>query len=321
MDALLSRLRGAKAPLSGTALAEALGVTRAAVHKRVRRWRAAGHRIIGTPRVGYRWAGAPGPWNSEALKEGIVTQVVHAKTLPSTQEEAKARAAQGAGEGTLVIADRQTAGRGRMGRPWSSPIGGLWFSLILRPRALPDRVPALTLVAALDWVEVLRARGVPAGVKWPNDVWAAGKKIAGILTEMSAETDRVHWVVLGVGVNVNNRPPTSASVAAASAAEWTGPIAPADVLGEWLGRFSKSYVRFCRSGFGPFRPAYERRALLTGRRVSFEGPEGRSAGRVLGVDETGRLRLSTAKGEASCGGGEVSLLRPVSAASAIQGTR
>lgn len=312
MDALLLRLKGAKTPLSGTVLAEGLGVTRAAVHKRVQKLRAAGHRIAGTNRVGYRWGGTSGPLNSLVLKEGIVTQVVHAKTFPSTQEEAKSRAVRGAGEGTLVIADRQTAGRGRMGRSWVSPVGGLWYSLILRPTVRPEGVPPLTLVAALDWVEVLRARGVPAGVKWPNDVWADGKKIAGILTEMSAETDRVHWVALGVGVNVNNRSPMSASVPATSVSAWTGVIALEGLLLEWLERFSKSYAQFCQTGFGPFRLAFEQRALLTGVQVSFEGPEGRSTGRVMGVDTAGRLRLSTVKGERVCVGGEVSLLRPVS---------
>lgn len=179
MDALLLRLKGAKAPVSGTALADLWGVTRAAVHKRVQKLRAAGHRIEGTTRVGYHWAGSSARLDSESLKRGLVTQVVHFPVLGSTQDEAKSRATRGAGEGTLVIADRQTAGRGRMGRSWVSPVGGLWFSLVLRPVVPPDRVPALTLVAALDWVDLFRSLGVPAGVKWPNDVWADGKKNCG----------------------------------------------------------------------------------------------------------------------------------------------
>lgn len=297
--------------MSGTELAERLGVTRAAVHKRIKKLRAAGHRIAGTNRVGYRWSGATRRLDSTDLKGGCVTQVVHVPVLGSTQEETKARAARGAETGTLVIADRQTAGRGRLGRSWASPVGGLWYSLLLRPALRPNRVPALTLVAALDWVEVLRGRGVPAGVKWPNDVWADGKKIAGILTEMSAETDQVHWVILGVGMNVNNRPPAATSVTAASVSDWTGPVALEDVLTEWIGRFSKSYARFVRSGFAPFRSAYARRAVLTGKTVSFEGPDGRTEGRVRGVDAEGRLRLATSKGTLVCAGGEVSLLRPL----------
>jgi BirA family biotin operon repressor/biotin-[acetyl-CoA-carboxylase] ligase len=310
-DALLIRIKGAKAPLSGTDLAEELGVTRAAIHKRIKKLRAGGNQIVGTNRVGYRWEGTSLPLNPEVLGGGIVHEVIYFKTLKSTQDESKGRGVRGAVEGTLVIAERQTAGRGRLGRPWMSPPGGLWYSLLLRPKVRPEGVPALTLVAALDWVEVLRARGVPAGVKWPNDVWAEGKKVAGILTEMSAETDRVHWVSLGVGVNVNNPPPASTSLPAASVSNWLGPIALEDLWGEWRDRFSKSYIQFCRSGFAPFRALYEKRALLTGAAISFTGAEGRNTGHVLGVDEEGRLRVSTSKGPVTYVGGEVSLLRPV----------
>ena len=310
-DALLSRLKGAMAPVSGTELAEALGVTRAAVHKRIKKLRAEGHRIAGTNRVGYRWSGEDARTSLSAGTGGMVTDVVRLPVLGSTQEEAKERAVRGAPAGTLVIAGRQTAGRGRLGRSWVSPVGGLWYSLLLRPALRPDRVPALTLVAALDWVEVLRARGVPAGVKWPNDVWADGKKLAGLLTEMSAETDRVHWVVLGVGLNVNNRPPAGSAVPAGSVSGWTGPADLETLLSEWASRFSQSYARFVRSGFAPFRSAYARRAVLKGKSVSFEGPDGRDEGRVLGVDAEGRLRLATSKGPRVCTGGEVSLLRPL----------
>ncbi|MBL0059718.1 MAG: biotin--[acetyl-CoA-carboxylase] ligase [Elusimicrobia bacterium] len=313
-DSLLARLRAADGPLSGSALADSLGVTRAAVHKRIEKLRVSGHRISGTHRVGYRWSGSTGRLDASVLQGPLARDVIHRRVLASTQDTAKAGAVRGAAEGTLVIADRQTAGRGRMGRRWSSPAGGLWFSLVLRPAVRPDRVPPLPLVAALSWVEVLRARGVPAGVKWPNDVWADGKKIAGFLTEMSAETDRVQWVVLGAGVNVNNRPPSSLPgglpVPAGAVAQWTGPVVLEELLGDWLSRFSRSYSRFVRAGFSPFRPAFERWSVLQGERVFFEGPSGRCEGRVIGIDREGRLRLTSARGETTCGAGEVSLIRP-----------
>ncbi len=313
-DSLLARLRAADGPLSGSALAGSLGVTRAAVHKRIEKLRASGHRISGTNRVGYRWSGSSVRLDASTLKGPLARDVVHRRVLGSTQDAAKALAVRGAAEGTLVIANRQTAGRGRLGRRWSSPAGGLWFSLVLRPAVRPDRVPALPLVAALSWVEVLRARGVPAGVKWPNDVWADGKKIAGILTEMSAETDRVQWVVLGAGVNVNNRPPWSLpggrSVPAGSVAQWTGRVVLEELMGDWLARFSRSYAQFLRGGFSPFRAAFERWSVLQGERVSFEGPSGPSEGRVIGVDRDGQLRLISGRGKTTCGAGEVSLIRP-----------
>lgn len=304
--AVLEKLKGASVPLSGTELAQALGVSRAAVHKRIEKLRASGERIIGTQRVGYRWTGSADSWTPSALRRGWVTDVVSFATVGSTQDEAKNRAAGGAPEGTLVVADRQTAGRGRWDRVWVSPRGGLWYSLILRPAIAPDRCPALTLVAALDWVRVLRRRGLDARVKWPNDVWVGEKKVAGILTEMSAETDRIHWVVMGVGVNVNNRPP--AAVEAASVSQWIGPVSRQDLLSDWLARFARSYRRFVRSGFGPFQGDYNRWSLLQGRRIRLEGTVAME-GQVLGVDGFGRLRLKTARGVQTCVGGEVTVAR------------
>lgn len=287
-------------------MARDLGVSRAAVHKRIEKLRASGERIVGTQRVGYRWRGSADRWNPPGLRQGWVTDVVAFSTVGSTQDEAKTRAAGGAQEGTLVVADRQTAGRGRWDRVWVSPQGGLWYSLILRPAIAPDRCPALTLVAALEWVRVLRRRGLDARVKWPNDVWVGEKKVAGILTEMSAETDRIHWVVMGVGVNVNNRPP--AAVEAASVSQWIGPVSRQDLLSDWLARFARSYRRFVRSGFGPFQGDYNRWSLLRGRRIRLEGTVAME-GQVLGVDGFGRLRLKTARGVQTCVGGEVTVAR------------
>lgn len=304
--AVLEKLKGASVPLSGTDLAQALGVSRAAVHKRIEKLRASGERIVGTQRVGYRWRGSADRWNPSALRQGWVTDVVAFSTVGSTQDEAKTRAAGGAQEGTLVVADRQTAGRGRWDRVWVSPQGGLWYSLILRPAIAPDRCPALTLVAALEWVRVLRQKGLDARVKWPNDVWVDGKKLAGILTEMSAETDRVHWVVMGVGLNVNNRPPRSTP--AASVSQWTGPVPRQELLAAWLTRFDRSYRRFVRGGFGPFRGDFNRCSLLQGRHVRLEGTVSME-GKVLGVDGLGRLRLKTERGVQTCVGGEVTVAR------------
>lgn len=305
-SAVLEKLKEAVGPLSGADLARGLGVSRAAVHKRIEKLREAGEKIVGTQRVGYRYKGAVDRWNPAAFQGGLVTEMVSFPTLGSTQDQAKTRAAAGAAEGTLIAADRQTAGRGRWGRVWASPRGGLWYSLVLRPSIAPDRCPALTLVAALDWVRVLRRRGLDARVKWPNDVWVGEKKVAGILTEMSAETDRVHWVVMGVGLNVNNRPP--ALTEAASVSQWTGPVSRQDLLSEWLARFARSYGRFVRYGFGPFQEDFNRWSLLQGRRVRLEGTVSME-GQVLGVDGFGRLRLKTPRGEKIGVGGEVSVVR------------
>lgn len=307
---LLTLLRRAAAPVSGAALARRFGVSRAAVHKRIEKLRVQGHRVTGTQRLGYRFVAGGDRLDVSMDLRGFAGPLVHRRRVPSTQDEVKDRAARGVPEGLIVVADRQAAGRGRRGRVWSSPAGGLWYSLLLRPSTPPHRAPSLALVAALDWAETLRRRGVPAGVKWPNDVWADGKKIAGILTEMALEPDRVLWMVLGVGINVNNRAPTLPETATASVRDWTGPVSRGDLLSDWLGRFARSYARHDRAGFAPFQRAYNARSVLNGRWVTGVGPDGPVRGRALGVDADGRLRLAVGRRTVSVLGGDVSLLRP-----------
>lgn len=293
--------------VSGAALARALGLSRAAVHKQVDGLRRRGYRIDGVSRLGYRLEKRPA---AAGFRGGLARSVFHFAELGSTQDDLKARASAGAPEGTLVVADCQTRGRGRLGRPWKSPVGGLWYSLLLRPPVRPEAVPALPLVAALDWVLSLRAEQVPARLKWPNDVWCGEKKLAGVLTEMSAETDRVSWVVLGVGMNVANPAPRRArvpavSLNAATGRKWTRE----DLLKNWLERFTASYRRFLKEGFVPFRSAYEENLLLKGRWVSFEMAGARRSGWVSGVDNAGRLLMRVDGESQAYEGGEVRLLR------------
>jgi BirA family transcriptional regulator, biotin operon repressor / biotin---[acetyl-CoA-carboxylase] ligase len=311
-NTLMRLLRSADGKfLSGSRLAERMGVSRAAVHKGIERLRERGYRIVGTTRLGYRMVPSPQGLDLGKLSGRLARRFLYYKETTSTQEEAKRRALQGAPEGTVVLADRQTAGRGRLGRRWESPVGGLWFSLILRPRISPGRVAALSLVAALDWVRVIRRlTGLPTGVKWPNDVWLDGKKIAGILTEMSSETDRVHWVVLGVGLNVNNRPPKGMLVPAMSLARALGrPVSRQELLSAWLAAFSKSYAEYLRKGFDPFRRAYESRFVLKGKRVGVREGEDWSMGTAAGVDAEGRLELRSAGRKRFLSAGEIVTVR------------
>lgn len=297
--------------MSGAGMAGNLGMTRAAVHKRIKKLRDQGYRISGTTRQGYRLEAMPDRLEAPVLSAGAVLgrPFMNFPTAGSTQDEAKQRALQGAPEGLLVAAERQTAGRGRLGRVWISSSGGLWCSLVLRPALRPDQVPALGLVAALDWARAIRDRtGLAARVKWPNDVWVQGRKVAGLLIEMSSETDRVHWIVLGMGVNVNNAPPRDLPVPAASLAGITGaPVSRGALLSRWLRLFSRSYRLYQRRGFASFRQAYLRFSLLEGRTVAVDGPEGIARGRVAGVDPQGRLMVVGSKGTSVFAVGEVSL--------------
>ncbi len=296
---VLEELKRAKGTfVSGARLASSLGLTRAAIHKQIQRHRKMGYLISGTPHSGYRLAESPQVLNPAAFDGPFGSPFVHFDALPSTQEEAKRMALRGAKEGTIVSADVQTRGRGRLGRAWKSPKGGLWFSLILRPPLPPAQTLALPLVAALALAREIRSStGLPACVKWPNDVWIGSRKVAGLLTEMSSETDRVQWMVIGVGVNVNNLPPRGTTVPAQSLKRALGrPVPRQGVLGPWLASFGKDYKQFLKEGFAPFRDAYQKEMLWFGRKGRCVAGSQRLKGKILGVDDAGRLLFLTDRG-------------------------
>ncbi len=196
---------------SGEALSGKLGLSRTAVWKRVEALRTKGYRIDAVPARGYRLVGVPDRLTSLELAPLLSTRelgrtIHHHESLGSTNEVAFRLAQDGAEHGEVVVAEQQTAGKGRRGRVWVSPPGlNLYFSAILRPELPPQRAPELTLVAAVALAEALREFGTEAAIKWPNDVQIEGRKVAGILTELSAEPERVHFVVVGVGVNLNSQ--------------------------------------------------------------------------------------------------------------------
>jgi BirA family transcriptional regulator, biotin operon repressor / biotin---[acetyl-CoA-carboxylase] ligase len=198
---------------SGEALSSKLGLSRTAVWKRVEALRGKGYRIEAVPARGYRLVEVPDRLTPLELGPLLSTHDLgrtlhYHEELASTNERAFRLAHEGAEHGEVVVTERQTAGKGRRGRAWVSPGGlNLYFSAILRPAELPpQQAPELTLVAAVALTEVLREAGAEAFIKWPNDVQIDGRKVAGILTELSAEPERVHFVVLGVGVNLNAQP-------------------------------------------------------------------------------------------------------------------
>src|SRR5512146_708424 len=188
--------------VSGEAISDKLGLSRAAVWKHVNALRAQGYRIEAVPARGYRLLEIPDRLGELELRPLLNThdigQVLHwFEEVGSTNDVAKQLAEEGAAHGEVVIAERQTAGRGRRGRPWTSPPRcNLAMSLVLRPELPPSRAPELTLLASVAVCQAIRQAGVAAAIKWPNDILARGRKVAGILTEMAAEPDQLQWVVL-----------------------------------------------------------------------------------------------------------------------------
>ena len=209
---ILTLLRDSSDYISGQELCERFGVSRTAVWKAVNQLKKEGYDIEAVQNRGYRLRQMEEIYGQNDLSSRMRTKwagkTLHFfDSLGSTNAQAKMEAEDGAVHGTLIVADMQTAGRGRRGRDWASPAGtNIYFTLIMRPQFEPDRASMLTLVMAHSVARgITRETGLECGIKWPNDIVVNGRKVCGILTEMSAERDYIHYVVTGVGINVGEQ--------------------------------------------------------------------------------------------------------------------
>lgn len=222
----------------------------------------------------------------------------HLEITASTNDLAKALGAAGAPEGTVVVAEAQSAGRGREGRHWLSPLGvGLYVSVLLRPPLPPQELPPLTLTAAVAAVRaLLRTTGVAPGIKWPNDLMLSGKKFGGILTEMATHPHKGPYLVVGLGLNVNNRdfPPELEGLATSLARELRRPIPRLPLLQAWLEEFDRPYDTCLHQGFPEILEEWKRHSVTLGRRVTVRQGERQLNGLALEVSPAGALLLETA---------------------------
>lgn len=206
---ILHRLKEKREYISGEELSNSLGVSRTAVWKHINELRKEGYNIESSSRKGYKLIELPDILDEReiCIPEGqhIGRKLIHFDEIDSTNNHAKKIANDGCPHGTVVIAERQTLGRGRVGRLWQSDNNqGLWFSIILRPDLEPEQVQIITLAASVAVVEgIFRDLGINCGIKWPNDIILENNKLCGILTELSAEPGHVNFVVVGIGINVN----------------------------------------------------------------------------------------------------------------------
>jgi BirA family biotin operon repressor/biotin-[acetyl-CoA-carboxylase] ligase len=304
---------------SGEALSGKLGLSRTAVWKVVNALRDRGYAIEAVPSRGYRLIRVPDRLTALEILPLLEThdlgRTVHAfDSLGSTSELAFRLAGEGAEHGELVVAETQTAGRGRRGRSWASPAGkNLYLSLVLRPELPPQRAPELTLLAAVAVAEALRGEGVEASIKWPNDLQAGGRKIAGILTELSAEADRVHFVTLGIGVNLNaapaDFPPEVAEVATSALRVLGRQVNRATFLARLLKGLEEWLDTHEQEGFQPVRERWRELSSTLGQEVLVKAERRELRGLAEDIDVDGALLLRTEDGLERVVAGDVEQVR------------
>ena len=310
---ILTWLRNSEDYVSGQQLCERFGVSRTAVWKVINQLKEEGYTIESVSRKGYRLVESPADVYSESeiisrLQTTWAGRTLHFfESTGSTNPDAKRFAEEGAPHGTTVVADRQTAGRGRRGRSWESPAGkSIYFTIVVRPEFEPDKASMITLVVALAVAEAVREEtGLSTGIKWPNDVVVNGKKICGILTEMSMtpEMNEIQFLVAGVGVNVNQDSeedftPELRGRATSLKMESGRTIDRAALLARILHHFEEDYDLFeKRLDLSDLQERYE--ALLLGKdnRVRVLDPAGEYTGISRGINGMGELIVEKEDGE------------------------
>ena len=303
MKSILEMLAGGDF-VSGEAISQALGVSRVAVWKRINQLREQGWQIEAGGKRGYRlnagdsldpvlWAGS---LSTERYGRG---ENRYEPEVTSTNTVLKEMALAGAPDGSVCVADCQTAGKGRLGRAWSAPAGkGLWVSTLLRPNLTPEQAPLITLCAALAMREAVElVAELPAVIKWPNDLVYQGRKLCGILLELSADPDRIEYVVIGTGLNVREGayPPELAERAAAIE-EFTTPPLRRDLLTRYLAAL-ETYVGLVEQrGIEGILEAYTAHCVTLGARVQVSGAVNLT-GTAETIDGTGALMVRAEDGE------------------------
>lgn len=315
---ILTLLRERGDYVSGQELCERFNVSRTAVWKAVGQLKKEGYRIEAVQNRGYLLAEDRDIFGQHELESRMTTKwaghpVKFYDTLGSTNLQAKMEAENGAAEGTLIVADMQTAGRGRRGRSWNSPGGtNAYFTLVLKPDYDGELASMVTLVMGIAVAECLRKTwGVQACIKWPNDIVINGRKVCGILAEMSIEREFIHYVVVGVGINVGEQefPEEIAQTATSLWQECGMPVSRAELIVNVMKAFESSYEVFRNErGFGGLLERYNELLVNRGREVRVLDPKGEFQGISRGVNEKGELLVERQDGTvAAVYAGEVSV--------------
>lgn len=314
---ILAILRSSDGYVSGQELCEKFGVSRTAVWKAVNQLKQAGYEIEALQNKGYRIISYPDILNKIELEsirktEWIGKEIYYFDSIDSTNTRAKKLAEEGAGHGTLVIADEQTGGRGRRGKNWESEQGtAIYMSILLKPEIRPANASMLTLVAALAVTKGIQEEtGLLCQIKWPNDIVINGKKVCGILTEMSTQIDYINYIVVGIGINVRNEcfPEEIAEMATSLHLECKkerNRAAIIEAVGEAFEHYYEIYLR--TEDMRDLVQEYNSRLANMNRQVRVLDPKEPFEGKAMGITPRGELIVDTWEARKLVSSGEVSV--------------
>jgi birA, biotin-[acetyl-CoA-carboxylase] ligase region len=289
--------------VSGEMISQELGVSRTAVWKQIKKLESIGYVFDASRRLGYKLISSPDTLSIPQLISQLKSKVFGSsiewyETVDSTQNMAQKMAEEGASEGTLVIAEQQNNGRGRMGRGWVSPQGkGVWMSMVLRPSVPIHFAPQLTLLTAVALCRSLRRlTSLPIGIKWPNDLLIEGKKISGILLESTAEDERLRYVIAGIGISVNLEKSDYpeeilekvTSLRIANGGEGFDRI---EVITDFLQEWEQLYFLYLEKGFDPIITLWEALSVSLHQPARLITPQGIIEGVPIGLDASGALTV------------------------------
>jgi BirA family transcriptional regulator, biotin operon repressor / biotin---[acetyl-CoA-carboxylase] ligase len=301
--------------VSGELLAKKLGISRTAIWKQIKTLKDVGYEIESVKNKGYRIISKPDVLLPGEIKSGIKTKIIgkkiiYFKKLTSTNSFCKTLVKKDIDEGTVVVVDIQEQGKGRKNRNWSSPEGGIWFSVILYPQIPPQNAMIVTMAASVSIVEAIKKfTGLNPLIKWPNDVLINGKKVCGILTELDAEVDEINHVIVGIGINVNNPLDKDLqNIATSLKIESNHDVSRVELFKNILNSFDKNYDYVKSLDYKKIRDLWFSNTDIIGKKVKVNHEKDVIFGIVSDIDESGCLIVNTSNGFEKIVAGDVTFI-------------
>jgi len=301
--------------ISGEKIADHLDISRTAVWKQINTLKKHGYKIESQKNKGYKLLSRPDIPTPEEIQNNLKTKIMgkkihYFKEINSTNFFAKQLIGKKPPEGTIIISEIQTKGRGRKQRTWASPKGGLWFSTILYPKIPPERGMLITMTCSVAIAEAIKElTNLEPVIKWPNDLLLNGKKICGILTEFDAEIDKINYVIVGIGINVNNKISDDLKKVAISIKQAYGKqISLVNLIREIIQKIDEKYIDLKSEDFESIKKSWLNYSKIINRKISVHGEKDVLTGIVTDIDNSGCLILKTDEGFNKIISGDVTYL-------------